>query len=329
MKPILLPAALAALSTAAAAQVTEIPAMTVDSSLIDMDALAAGPTTVAALNAAGTNGGAQLLDIVLTPSAAAQGLYNTNTTNASNQPNRALARSATNTLVLINPLATFNAFDAQILLEQPSVEFGIGIGDWLEGMVLDFYRGGAQVGSIVTSDYATANAKFFRSGVPFDEVRVRATRPEGNWVIPELYLEKIITSWVPFGSGCAGTNGVPTLELVGEPLLGATFQLDVVNLPAAGGAFLMALGFSDTNSAFGPLPFDMGQLGAPGCSILCDIVNATLLLHTGGTGHYSLPIPNAQILLAVQFFQQAYVADATVNPLGVTTSNAGRAVIEQ
>jgi hypothetical protein len=325
MKPTLHLAALAAFTTAAAAQITEIPAMTVDVSVIDMDTVGPpGATTIAALNAAGSNGGAQLLDIVLTASTAANGLYNTNP-----ERGRALARSSTNTLVLVNPLATFNAYDATILLEQPSTEFGIAIGDWLEGVVLDFYYQTTPVGSIVTSDYLTADPKFFQSGTPFDEVRVTATRPEGNWVIPELHLQKVITSWVAFGNGCAGSNGVPGLQLISEPLIGTTFELDVINMPPAGGAFLVALGFSDTTSSFGPLPFDMAQLGAPGCSILCDIQATRVLFHTNGTGRFSLVIPNAASLLTVEFFQQAYVADQGVNPLGITTSNAGHAVIEQ
>jgi hypothetical protein len=62
--------------------------------------------------------------------------------------------------------------------------------------------------------------------------------------------------------------------------------------------------------------------------MLCDILNTNVLLHTNGTGRYSLVIPNGQILLGVQFYQQAYVADPPVNPLGVTTSNAAHATIE-
>jgi len=75
----LIPLSLLLLAPAISAQsVVEIPAMTVAHSVIDMDALPVGPTSLAALNAAGTNGGAGIANITMTPSGAAFGGYNTN-----------------------------------------------------------------------------------------------------------------------------------------------------------------------------------------------------------------------------------------------------------
>jgi hypothetical protein len=166
--------------------VAEIPAMTVAASHIDMDTVGpAGPTTLAAINAAGTNGGATLANIVLTPSTAVLGVYNTN------PQGRALG-FLQGQLALIDVGGTFDAFDASFELGGPSTEFGLAIGDWVSTMVLDFYLGGTLVASYVSSSYSTSLGlvKFFRmSGGTFDRVDVRASSTAGNWVVPELWIE--------------------------------------------------------------------------------------------------------------------------------------------
>ncbi len=166
--------------------VNEIPGMTVPHSFIDMDLVGpAGPTTVAALNAAGTNGGATLGNVILTPSGVIQGVYNTN-------PNgRALAMLGGGLALVDPPAGVFDAFNARIDLMTPATEIGVGIGDWLGPMALDFYMGGTLVASHVSTAYSTTlPVIFFQYPGGFDRVDIWEPIGSGNWVIPELHIEK-------------------------------------------------------------------------------------------------------------------------------------------
>lgn len=314
------------LAPTALAQIVEIQAMTVPHSFIDMDAVGpAGPTTLAALITAGTNGGAPLAGITMIPNTAVVGVYNTNVTLG-----RALGHDrASNQLILVDPPAgVFDAFDAQIDLLVPSTEFGIAIGDWVSTMVLDFSLQGVSVGTRTSTSYSSANAKFFQSTAPFDRVAVRASSAGGNWVIPELYIQSGV-AWYPVGQGCAGSNGVPVMANANTPQIGSVFQLNVTNLPVGGGLFVMVMGFSTAFlPGFGPLPFDLAPLGAPGCLARCDAPGVLFLAHGQGVGTYVLGIPNVPRFVGTRFVHQAYVFDPPANPLGVTTSNAGIGTVQ-
>ncbi len=216
--------------------VNELPGMTVPHSFIDFDLVGpAGPTTVAAINAAGTNGGATIGNIILTPTAVIQGVYNTN-------PNgRALAMLGGGLVLVDPPAGVFDAFNARIDLMQPSTEIGVGIGDWLGSMAFDFYLGGALVASHVSSPYSsTAPVLFFQFPGGFDRVDIYEPMGVGNWVIPELYVEKqlpilTVTNLVagqnahvqvsnatPFGlvrSGYSLLGGGPTMTAYGPLFL--------------------------------------------------------------------------------------------------------------
>jgi len=95
-------------------------------------------------------------------------------------------------LALIDVGGTFDAFNASFELSGPSTEFGLGIGDWLSTMVLDFYLGGTLVVSHLSSSYTTTAGlvKYFQmTGGTFDRVDVRASAAVGNWVVTELWIE--------------------------------------------------------------------------------------------------------------------------------------------
>nr|MBC8328512.1 hypothetical protein [Planctomycetota bacterium] len=166
--------------------VNELPGMTVPHSFIDMDVVGpAGPTTVAAINAGGTNGGATIGNVILTASGVIQGVYNTN-------PNgRALGMLGGGLVLVDPPTGIFDAFNARIDLMTQSTEIGVGIGDWLGPMAFDFYRGGALVASHTSSSYSVAApVLFFQFPGGFDRVDIYEPIGSGNWVIPELYIEK-------------------------------------------------------------------------------------------------------------------------------------------
>ena len=68
-------------------------------------------------------------------------------------------------------------------------------------------------------------------------------------------------SYVTFGNGCAGSLGVPGL-LASRPAIGQTLQLTLNNIPSLA---LVLFGASNTSWSGGPLPLDLGVIGAPQC----------------------------------------------------------------
>ena len=152
--------------------------------------------------------------------------------------------------------------------------------------------------------------------------------PQGdaNDIIATFNLGAISAVYAPFGSGCAGSLGVPSNSASALPQLGQTMVASIGNMPAPNAAFLL-LGLSRTTSVFGPLPFDMTGLGAPGCFGRVSPDSVQLLLGSGGAAAFSLAIPASQTFLGMQFFTQALVLDAGWNALGAVISVAAEATI--
>lgn len=309
----------------APAQAFEMFSMTVPNTVIDMDAVGpAGPTTLAAIAAAGNNGPAPLRAINLTPSTAANGIYDTNA-----NLGRALARGAApGSLVLVDPGSAFNAFDAEIVLSMPCTEIGIAIGDWINTMELEFVFQRAIVATLTTSPYALPDAKFFRVTTAFDTVRIRASFAVGNWVIPQLHVQTHYI-WQAIGAGCMGTNGIPTLSLGAPARVGSSYALGVNHMPSTPGLWAMALGFSiEFFTGIGPLPIELGFIGAPGCQLLVDAPAREFAFHGGNTAQFTLAIPNNPSFVGIEFANQAWVLDPFANALGVTFSNGCMARIQ-
>lgn len=307
------------------AQATEIPAMTTVSTRVDVDSLSPGTTSLNALRAAGSPYTAQLADFQLTPSTAAQGFYNFNT-----EGGRGLALDAsTSALSVVAPLAFFNAFDATIDLQVPGTEFGCSVGDWSGGLLIEFRRraDNSLVAEINSSQFTTVAPKFFRTVQFFDRVVVRADGETGNWVLTEFHIAAN-EPWVSFGTGCAGSVGIPILGATAGPSLGDPFDLSLNNMPSAGGVFIMTLGTSLTNDPqLGALPIDLAPLGAPGCPILSSVESTFFQLQSAGVATFTLSVPNDTGLLGQRFTNQAFVSDA-VNALGFIASNAGVATVQ-
>jgi len=326
-------AALTALTSSLFAQVIEIPSMTVDSSTVNISGLPVGNTTLAALITAGSNGGAPLNAITLAQSTAQNGIYNTNI-----QLGRALVRSTTGNLAIINPvnifdpttipLAAFAGCNATFDLSVRGTEFGIAIGDWTGGMIIEFRdrTTNALIASTVSSDYTLPNAKFFRSPLSFDRVVVKAESPDGNFVIPQLHFQTA-PSWEPFGVGCAGPDGIPVLSLVAPPRINSTFSLALSNMTPSGGAWVVATGASITTSGLGPLPASLDVIGAPGCLLFCSVEFYTFGFHTNGTAQFDFALPNTPGLVGQLVANQALSSAPGANALGAVASNAGVGVI--
>ncbi|MCR9244543.1 MAG: hypothetical protein NXI31_05890, partial [bacterium] len=149
----------------------------------------------------------------------------------------------------------------------------------------------------------------------------------GDWHVRVArgYSFQIQGTTQPFGSGCLGSAGVPTLTASTlpsqRPVPGNTFRVRLTNVPAA--LRFGAIGFSTTTYAGTPLPADLGTLGAPGCQLRVSIDIVTTLF----TPDWDLQLTNSPVLLGFIIHQQVFQLDNGWNPLGMTLSNALRVQI--
>ena len=135
------------------------------------------------------------------------------------------------------------------------------------------------------------------------------------------YEPVVAATVTPFGSGCAGSAGVPQLT-ASRPWLGDTVPLVLGNGPASAVAAL-TLGLSNTIAGPFALPLPLAAFGMPGCTLLVSL-DATLLAAAGASGVAALPfaIPNDAGLLGVVVHCQGAFFDPPANQAGVVTSAA-------
>lgn len=106
-----------------------------------------------------------------------------------------------------------------------------------------------------------------------------------------------------FGHGCAAPNNVePRQTWTGMPLQGQNFTLSLRD--AEMGVALLLLGFSDTTGPLGPLPTDLGLLGAPGCNLYTS--SDAVLPHpvTTSTASQLFTLPTIPSLAGLQLHAQ-------------------------
>jgi len=130
------------------------------------------------------------------------------------------------------------------------------------------------------------------------------------------------------GPGCAGSLPASTLVANEVPRIGTLLQVTVDHLPLDA-AFLFT-GYSNTVSAFGPLPLDASVLGMPGCTGYASIDAVNFLNGSGGAAVFSLNVPHSLALVGMRVWQQALVPDpAAGNPLQAVLSDAAALLIGQ
>ncbi|HEX5051984.1 MAG TPA: hypothetical protein VFZ65_09445 [Planctomycetota bacterium] len=131
-------------------------------------------------------------------------------------------------------------------------------------------------------------------------------------------------TFTPYGSGCAGTLGTPTLaaQAGSRPALGTTFTAVAGNLPFGVGA--LGLGLSQAFTTGGlPLSFDLGVVGMTGCNLLADPLVLAVLVGAGNSADWSWSLPSTRSLFGQSFFAQAFSLDPGANAFGFTASNGG------
>ncbi len=133
----------------------------------------------------------------------------------------------------------------------------------------------------------------------------------------------------PFGTGCPGSGGIPSLQAAAgsTPGIGANFTMDIANLPAAGGFGYLFFGAS--NYQFGPvyLPFDTGIIGWSGCTGYVSPDAGQFFPHAGSIGSVTIALPNNPLLQHFTFYAQALSFDAAAPNGQVALSNAAELII--
>lgn len=131
-------------------------------------------------------------------------------------------------------------------------------------------------------------------------------------------------SYHPFGSGCAGTQGVPNLHATAgsRPILGTTFSATVDNLPV--GVAIMLMGFSDAHYGAIPLPLDLSPFGLTGCNLLAAPLTNQFIVGPPTSAAWTLAIPNLTTIQGLMFYNQGIAIDPGANPAGLTVSNGAK-----
>ena len=131
----------------------------------------------------------------------------------------------------------------------------------------------------------------------------------------------------PWGTGCAGSVGMPLLEgFEGSlPWIGETFACTVGPVPL-GHASLLHVGASSDHWDAIALPAELGMLGMPGCTWF---VSGEVMIPLWSRTSWALallPVPSDAALKGTSFFSQALVLDQAANPFGAVASRAAHGV---
>jgi len=152
----------------------------------------------------------------------------------------------------------------------------------------------------------------------------RRTGTSGNW-LQTATLRYPSWRWICTGAGQPGA--VPVLTAQGEPKIGQTFTLDLLQA-APTSQLILALGGWDIEWYGVSLPLDLGAVGATGCTLFAPLHSTIQSVSTAsGTVRWNLQLPNDPIIVGSSIYLQALIADAAANQLGFSFSNAGRMLI--
>ncbi len=139
------------------------------------------------------------------------------------------------------------------------------------------------------------------------------------------YIEPLPASFTPFGAGCSGSAGIPSLAAStgSQPWIGATFnaRLDAIGSHPFFNIPFVLVGFSRTVWGSFSLPFDLGPYGMSGCSLLAEPAISFTLPNQGGFALWSVALPNDPRIAGSSLFVQGGTTSFGTNPLGIVLSN--------
>lgn len=123
----------------------------------------------------------------------------------------------------------------------------------------------------------------------------------------------------PFGNGCAGTAGTPTLIPNQLPAVGQPFSVALLQIPA-NSIGLLVLGNSQAGFPGGILP--LSSIGMPGCSLYANLDVLSVIPNTGAFGAYVWGdvLPNQPQIASALFTLQFFFIDAGANTAGLSAT---------
>lgn len=138
-----------------------------------------------------------------------------------------------------------------------------------------------------------------------------------------VYRTDQLATVASFGSGCAGSGGVPFLTNAPFqfPWIGSTAGMVAGNLAAGTSAVILASGTTASP------PINLTGYGMPGCSALVLPMTAEFAAASAGTATWNMFIPNSMALVGVQFSQQAFAFEPGANSAGVIVTNGADLLI--
>jgi hypothetical protein len=149
----------------------------------------------------------------------------------------------------------------------------------------------------------------------------------GLWSDPSL-------NFTNSGTGCSQYGpDIPTIHGSGQAQIGTSnFVTEVRNAPGGVPALLLA-GFNDTNWIGLPLPFDLVNLGWPGCTLYQDLAITQLAVTsgsgpTGGVGSFTVSLPPNPSFIGVPIFLQWAVINLLPVGFDLGLTGLGTVIIE-
>jgi hypothetical protein len=134
-------------------------------------------------------------------------------------------------------------------------------------------------------------------------------------------------SFTAYGTGCASQGKLPPkISVAKPPVIGGQFTARITNLPPNAAMFLIA-GFSDKTWVGLPLPYDMKDLGAPGCNLYSSGECLAWCRTVSGTVNMVVGLPDSKQLIGTTFYMQVMVPDKSNNPAQIAVSHGGKFVI--
>ena len=188
-------------------------------------------------------------------------------------------------------------------------------------------------GSAWSQKFPVGNPGTLANGFVYDDQRgVMVTRTNAPSPQTWEYLDDsgAAATFVTYGSGCAGPDGVPALSNVGGsvPRLGSVLQLQLTSLPPSPlNAVVGIIGFDNTQWNGSPLPVDLSPLGFTGCQAWLAPQILEIVTNASGTAAWNVTIPMNSFYLGDDVFFQALVLLPGWNPAGFVISNAGHGVM--
>lgn len=122
-----------------------------------------------------------------------------------------------------------------------------------------------------------------------------------------------------FGSGCMGTNGVPSLTSLDAPRLGQSYTVVLTNLEPSINLAILMFGFQPSSGT------SLAAYGMPTCSLFT--APEVLIGVAGAAGSATWVWPTVGGAMGIPLYGQALAFDPAANAAGLTVSNAISALI--